>query len=125
MHDAADGKNKAATASEERSSRGLRPAPRAMFASHSDLLDLEVAARRSSDTQYRSSPWPHGYCVVVALTIWVLIFSGGLVTSKGVGLSVPDWPTTYGYNMFAFPISRWVGGIFTSTRTGCWLPASA
>ena len=27
-------------------------------------------------------------------------------------MSVPDWPTTYGYNMFAFPISRWVGGIF-------------
>lgn len=38
--------------------------------------------------------------------------SGGLVTSKGVGMAVPDWPTTYGYNMFLFPISRWVGGVF-------------
>src|SRR4051812_27326614 len=37
---------------------------------------------------------------------------GGLVTSHGVGMSVPDWPTTYGYNMFAFPISKWVGGVF-------------
>ena len=27
-------------------------------------------------------------------------------------MSVPDWPTTYGYNMFLFPISGWVGGIF-------------
>jgi cytochrome c oxidase assembly protein subunit 15 len=27
-------------------------------------------------------------------------------------MSVPDWPNTYGYNMFAFPISKWVGGIF-------------
>ena len=27
-------------------------------------------------------------------------------------MSVPDWPTTYGYNMFLFPYSRWVGGIF-------------
>jgi len=27
-------------------------------------------------------------------------------------MSVPDWPTTYGYNMFLFPISKWVGGIF-------------
>lgn len=26
-------------------------------------------------------------------------------------MSVPDWPTTYGYNMFLFPVSRWVGGI--------------
>jgi cytochrome c oxidase assembly protein subunit 15 len=41
-----------------------------------------------------------------------LILIGGLVTSHGVGLAVPDWPNTYGYNMFAFPISKWVGGIF-------------
>ena len=34
-----------------------------------------------------------------------------MVTSKGVGLAVPDWPTTFGYNMFAFPVSQWVGGI--------------
>jgi cytochrome c oxidase assembly protein subunit 15 len=27
-------------------------------------------------------------------------------------MSVPDWPTSYGYNMFLFPISKWVGGIF-------------
>ena len=35
-----------------------------------------------------------------------------MVTSKGVGLAVPDWPTTFGYNMFFFPVSKWVGGIF-------------
>ena len=33
------------------------------------------------------------------------------MTSKNVGLAVPDWPTTFGYNMFLFPISKWVGGI--------------
>ena len=27
-------------------------------------------------------------------------------------MSVPDWPNTYGYNMFYFPFSQWVGGIF-------------
>ena len=27
-------------------------------------------------------------------------------------MAVPDWPTTYGYNMFFFPISHWVGGVF-------------
>src|SRR5438045_789940 len=41
-----------------------------------------------------------------------LIFMGGLVTSHGAGMSVPDWPNSYGYNMFTFPPSRWVGGIF-------------
>lgn len=34
------------------------------------------------------------------------------MTSKGVGLAVPDWPSTFGYNMFLFPVSQWVGGIF-------------
>jgi cytochrome c oxidase assembly protein subunit 15 len=42
----------------------------------------------------------------------ILIGFGGLVTSHGAGLSVPDWPNTYGYNLFFFPIARWVGGIF-------------
>src|SRR5215467_9242522 len=46
-------------------------------------------------------------CVATLL----LICSGGMVTSKNVGLAVPDWPTTFGYNMFLFPISKWVGGI--------------
>jgi cytochrome c oxidase assembly protein subunit 15 len=27
-------------------------------------------------------------------------------------MAVPDWPNTYGYNMFFFPVSQWVGGIF-------------
>lgn len=35
-----------------------------------------------------------------------------MVTSKNAGLAVPDWPTTFGYNMFMFPISKWIGGIF-------------
>ncbi len=41
-----------------------------------------------------------------------LIFAGGLVTSTNSGLSVPDWPNTYGQFMFAFPLSDMVGGIF-------------
>lgn len=35
-----------------------------------------------------------------------------MVTSKGAGLAVPDWPNSFGYNMFAFPVSQWIGGIF-------------
>ncbi len=41
-----------------------------------------------------------------------LIGLGGIVTSKGAGLAVPDWPNTYGYNMFFFPFSDWIGGVF-------------
>ncbi len=49
---------------------------------------------------------------LTAVATLFLICSGGMVTSKGVGLAVPDWPTTFGYNMFLFPVSKWVGGIF-------------
>jgi cytochrome c oxidase assembly protein subunit 15 len=52
------------------------------------------------------------YAMATAGAAFILLLSGGLVTSKGVGMTVPDWPNSYGYNMFLFPISRWVGGIF-------------
>ena len=54
----------------------------------------------------------HAWAVLTLVSTFILLCSGGIVTSKGVGMSVPDWPTTYGYNMFLFPISGWVGGIF-------------
>ena len=41
-----------------------------------------------------------------------MIVAGGLVTSTGSGLAVPDWPTSYGWNMFTFPMQHMVGGIF-------------
>ena len=54
----------------------------------------------------------HRFAWLTAGVTLGLIGLGGLVTSHGVGMAVPDWPTTYGYNMFFFPISQWVGGIF-------------
>jgi heme a synthase len=60
----------------------------------------------------RSITWLHRFAFFTAVATLFLICSGGMVTSKGVGLAVPDWPTTFGYNMFLFPISKWVGGIF-------------
>jgi cytochrome c oxidase assembly protein subunit 15 len=35
---------------------------------------------------------------------------GGLVTTYDAGMAVPDWPTTYGYNLFLYPWQTWVGG---------------
>lgn len=54
----------------------------------------------------------HWYAIFVATSVLVLICSGGLVTSHGAGMAVPDWPNSFGYNMFLFPVSRWVGGVF-------------
>ena len=59
-----------------------------------------------------SGRWLNRFLWALAALTLFLISSGGMVTSKGVGLAVPDWPTTFGYNMFAFPVSQWVGGIF-------------
>ena len=58
------------------------------------------------------SPWPHRFALMTAAATLPLLFIGGLVTSMGAGLAVPDWPTTFGYNMFTYPWSKMVGGIF-------------
>jgi len=54
----------------------------------------------------------HLFALLTAASTAVLIFAGGLVTSTGSGLSVPDWPNSYGWFMFTFPLENWVGGIF-------------
>ncbi len=53
----------------------------------------------------------HRFAKFVAGCTVLLVLAGSLVTSTGSGLSVPDWPTSYGWNMFTFPPSKWVGGI--------------
>lgn len=52
------------------------------------------------------------FAALTAFTTFLLIGLGGLVTSNSAGMSVPDWPNSYGYNMFLFPVNQWVGGIF-------------
>jgi heme a synthase len=54
----------------------------------------------------------HRYAKFVVAATVVLILAGSLVTSHDAGLSVPDWPTSYGWNMFTFPPSMWVANIF-------------
>src|SRR5260370_39918232 len=54
--------------------------------------------------------WLNRFAWFTAVATLLLICSGGMVTSKGVGLAVPALPTTFGYNMFLFPVSKWIGG---------------
>jgi cytochrome c oxidase assembly protein subunit 15 len=56
--------------------------------------------------------WLHRYAKFVSAATVLLLVAGGLVTSTGSGLAVPDWPTSYGWNMFTFPMQHMVGGIF-------------
>ena len=54
----------------------------------------------------------HRLAVLTAAATGVLIVFGGLVTNTGAALAVPDWPTTFGHNMFLYPPSGMVGGVF-------------
>jgi cytochrome c oxidase assembly protein subunit 15 len=67
---------------------------------------MTMQIRQTSTTALNRFAW------FTAVATLFLVCSGGMVTSKGAGLAVPDWPTTFGYNMFLFPVSEWIGGIF-------------
>ncbi|HWY40441.1 MAG TPA: COX15/CtaA family protein [Chthoniobacterales bacterium] len=64
-----------------------------------------------AQTSISPARWLNRFAWFTAFATLLLICSGGMVTSKGVGLAVPDWPTTFGYNMFLFPVSKWIGGV--------------
>ncbi|MBI1940855.1 MAG: COX15/CtaA family protein [Acidobacteria bacterium] len=51
--------------------------------------------------------WLHAYATLVAFATLVLIIAGALVTGNDAGLSVPDWPTSFG----TFRMPRMVGGV--------------
>ena len=40
--------------------------------------------------------WLHRYAILVAVCTLLLVLAGASVTSKEAGLSVPDWPLSYG-----------------------------
>jgi cytochrome c oxidase assembly protein subunit 15 len=56
--------------------------------------------------------WTAAFARIAALATLVLVMLGGLVTSHEAGLAVVDWPNSYGYNMFLYPLSRMVGGVY-------------
>merc|ERR1712096_407890 len=64
--------------------------------------------------QYHPPIYVLAFCTL--LTTLVLIFVGGLVTGTDAGMAVPDWPTTFGDNMFLYPLSQMVSGLLV------WIP---
>ena len=50
--------------------------------------------------------------MLVAAATFILLMAGGLVTSNRAGMAVPDWPATFGSNMFLYPLSKMTGGIY-------------
>src|SRR5580693_2199898 len=68
----------------------------------------------------RHNPGLNYFALFLTAATFPLIFIGGLVTSHGAGMAVPDWPNSYGYNMFTFPPSKWIGGIIYEHTHRLW-----
>lgn len=54
----------------------------------------------------------HWLAILAVCLVWPLIWVGGLVTTYDAGMAVPDWPNTYGYNLFLYPYTTWLAGPF-------------
>jgi cytochrome c oxidase assembly protein subunit 15 len=57
-----------------------------------------------------ASRWPHRLAVALCCATFPLVWVGGLVTTYQAGMAVPDWPSTFGYNLFLYPIETWISG---------------
>src|SRR5438477_2600482 len=94
---------------------------RSEAATGSDLSGRGTAVARTEGMAQRSGSGLHRFAVATAGATFVLLFLGGLVTSTGSGLAVPDWPLSYGQ---VFP--PMVGGVLfehghrlAATAVGC------
>ncbi len=56
--------------------------------------------------------WTGHLATTAVFATGLVVLAGGLVTGFDAGFSVPDWPNTYGSNMFLFPLSKMTGGIY-------------
>src|SRR4051812_3304147 len=70
-------------------------------------LDAAASVAGGTPAAAPFAPWRHRFSLLLVASTLVLIFVGGLVTSTGSGLSVPDWPLSYGMVM-----PPMVGGVF-------------
>jgi len=86
------------------------------------LLIASLVAMRQRFPRHESwrAKWVHPLGIFTTGATLGLICIGGLVTSHGAGMAVPDWPNTFGYNMFLFPVSGWVSGIFYEHTHRLW-----
>lgn len=69
------------------------------------MTDASTTIRQSN-----FSRWPHRLAVALVVVTFPLLWVGGLVTTYDAGMAVPDWPNTYGYNLFLYPWQTWIYG---------------
>lgn len=60
--------------------------------------------------------WEFAFIATASTLVFLMLITGGLVTSMDAGLAVPDWPNSYGHNMLLYPFTEMMshedGGVF-------------
>ncbi len=62
---------------------------------------------RAGQPERAYHPWVHRLAWILAVMVVGLLWVGGTVTTYDAGMSVEDWPTTYG--RWFYPLGRWLG----------------
>lgn len=76
------------------------------------LAGLGALAARRRASPAAAADWTAVLARVAVAATFLLVVAGGLVTSHEAGLAVVDWPNTFGYSMFLYPVSRMTGGVY-------------
>jgi len=71
-----------------------------------------VLGSRTRGKGTRVPDWTGTLATVAASATLLQLLVGGVVTGNAAGLAVVDWPNSFGYNMFLYPLSRMTGGIY-------------
>ncbi len=73
-------------------------------------------------TPLPTSPWPRRAAWLAVLATFPIFLIGGTVTTLRVGMAVPDWPTTFGHNMFTYPLGEMLAntGVFWEHSHRLW-----
>ena len=76
------------------------------------VIGALAGGRPSASRRGRDINWVAGLAWNTWLAALLLIMAGGLVTGFRAGMAVPDWPNTFGSNMFLYPLAQMTGGVF-------------
>lgn len=75
-------------------------------------LGARLAGGPTTMPPYLEERGASAFATVAATATFLLLVAGGIVTGSEAGLAVTDWPNSYGYNMFLYPLARMTGGIY-------------
>jgi len=71
-----------------------------------------LGSRFATPSRLDPIDWTFRFTVTAIAATGLLLLAGGLVTGREAGLAVPDWPRSYGYNMFFYPLTKMKGNIY-------------